>query len=67
MKNGIVERSGPTPNVVITCNDSTFISLAGKTLTPEFAFMRGLMKIKGPLKEALKVKTLLDLAYKLRT
>lgn len=61
-KNNDNTNNKKNPPVVISCTDETFCSLIDKRLTPEFAFMRGLLKIKGPMKIALKVKILLDLA-----
>ncbi len=46
----------------IICSDSTFAALAKGKISPEFAYMRGTLKIKGQVNAALKVKTLLSLA-----
>ena len=51
--------------VTITCVDQTFLSLSDGSLSPEYAYMRGLMKIKGSMGVAMKVKSLLELAAKL--
>ena len=47
--------------VTISCNDETFNSLANGSLSTEYAYMRGLLSIKGSMGLALKVKTLLEL------
>lgn len=44
----------------IICSDSTFAALSKGKISPEFAYMRGTLKIKGQLNAALKVKTLLS-------
>lgn len=46
-----------TYNVKITCSDSTFLSLVRGKTSPEFAFMRGLLKVKGQVATAMKLKT----------
>lgn len=43
----------------IICSDSTFSALSQGKMSPEVAYMRGILKIKGQLNAALKVKTLL--------
>lgn len=47
--------------VTISCDDETFKSLANGSLSTEYAYMRGLLSIKGSMGLALKVKTLLEL------
>jgi len=47
--------------VIISCDDSTFKSLTNGSLSTEYAYMRGLLKIKGQMGIAMKVKTLLEL------
>ena len=50
----------------IICSDATFIALANGKISPEFAYMRGTLKIKGKVNAALKVKSLLSLAASLK-
>ncbi len=50
------------PNVLLICSDKTFLSLSNGSLSPEFAYMRGLLKIKGQMAVAMKVKALLAVA-----
>jgi len=47
--------------VVVSCNDETFMSLTNGSLSTEYAYMRGLLSIKGSMGLALKVKILLEL------
>lgn len=49
-------------DAVILCTDKTFVELASGDTSPEFAYMRGLLKVKGHVTAALKVKSLLSLA-----
>jgi len=49
-------------DAVILCTDKTFVGLATGKTSPEFAYMRGLLKVKGQVTAALKVKSLLSLA-----
>lgn len=48
------------PNVTLSCSDATLLSLSTGSLSPEYAYMRGLLQIKGQMGVALKVKTLLN-------
>ena len=54
--------SSSRPNVLLVCSDMTFLSLTNGSLSPEFAYMRGLLKIKGQMAVAMKVKALLSVA-----
>ena len=47
--------------VIISCSDETFKSLTTGSLSTEYAYMRGLLKIKGSMGLAMKVKILLEL------
>lgn len=46
-------------NVILSCSDDTLIKLTNGSLTPEYAYMRGWLKIEGQMGVALKVKLLL--------
>ena len=48
------------PNVTLICSDATLISLSNGSLSPEYAYMRGLLQVKGQMGVALKVKLLLN-------
>jgi putative sterol carrier protein len=48
--------------VSIHCTDDTLLSLASGKLSAEGAFLRGLLKVKGRMAVALKVKSLLAIA-----
>lgn len=54
--------SSPRPEVSIHCTDDTLLSLASGKLSAEGAFLRGLLKVKGRMAVALKVKSLLAIA-----
>jgi hypothetical protein len=56
---------GKKVHVTISSSDETFRSLMTGQLSPESAYMRGLMRIKGPLGVALRVKALLKFAAKI--
>ena len=47
--------------VIISCTDETFKSLTTGSLSTEYAYMRGLLKVKGSMGLAMKMKTLLEL------
>lgn len=47
------------PNVTLICSDATLLSLSTGALSPEYAYMRGLLQIKGQMGVAMKVKALL--------
>jgi putative sterol carrier protein len=47
------------PNVTLTCSDETLLSLSTGALSPEYAYMRGWLQIKGQMNVAQKVKKLL--------
>lgn len=50
------------PNVTLVCSDKTLSALSRGSLSPEFAYVRGQLKIKGQMGVAMKVKALLELA-----
>ena len=54
------------PYVVLSCSDTTFLALASGESSSEFAYMRGLLKIKGSMGAALKVKALLERSAKMK-
>ena len=59
--------SGEKPNVTLICSDETLLSLSTGALSPEYAYMRGLLQVKGQMGVALKVKLLLlDVASSLK-
>lgn len=47
------------PNVTLTCSDETLVKLSAGGLSPEYAYMRGLLQIDGQMNVAMKVKKLL--------
>jgi putative sterol carrier protein len=47
------------PNVTLTCSDDTLSKMASGDLSPEYAYMRGWLQIKGQMGVAQKVKKLL--------
>lgn len=47
------------PNVTLICSDETLTKLASGALSPEYAYMRGWLQIKGQMGVAQKVKKLL--------
>lgn len=47
------------PNVTLICSDETLLSLSTGDLSPEYAYMRGWLQIKGQMGVAQKVKKLL--------
>lgn len=47
------------PNVTLICSDETLTKLASGALSPEYAYMRGFLQIKGQMGVAQKVKKLL--------
>ena len=54
------------PEASILCSDETLVALAAGKMSAEGAFLRGLLKIKGRMAVASKVKTLLEYANKSR-
>lgn len=48
------------PKVTITLTDATFMALCSGSLSAEYAYMRGKMKVRGEIKTALKAKSLLE-------
>lgn len=52
------------PSTTISCTDEKWLLIATGSLSPEYAYMRGFMKIDGSMGNALKVKTLLALLTK---
>lgn len=49
-------------SALIICSDETFVQLSSGSLSPEFAYMRGLLSVKGNMPAALKIKSLLSMA-----
>ena len=49
------------PKVTIKCSDSTLIKLIDGSLSPEYAYLWGDMKIRGKMDEAIKLKRLIAL------
>ena len=47
------------PNVTLICSDDTLLKLSTGDLSPEYAYMRGFLQIKGQMGVAQKVKKLL--------
>jgi len=47
------------PNVTLTCSDGTLLSLADGSVSPEYAYMRGWLRVDGQMGIAMKVKLLL--------
>lgn len=54
------------PHAVLTCQDKTIIDLFKGSLSPEFAYMRGKLKLQGQMGAALKIKSLLELSKNLK-
>lgn len=48
------------PHLKLYCSDNTFISLSTQKISPEIAYMRGLLKIKGNMGIAVRVRSLLN-------
>ncbi len=46
--------------VLIACSDDTFMALSTKKISPEMAYMRGLIQVKGNVSAISKVKELLS-------
>jgi putative sterol carrier protein len=61
-KSSTVMKANPDtkPDVKLYCSDETFLALARGQTSPEMAFMRGLLKIKGPVSIATRIRSLLD-------
>lgn len=53
------EKQADGPNVTLVLSDDTLMKLSTGALSPEYAYMRGWLEIKGQMGVALKVKTLL--------
>mmetsp|Transcript_33383 Transcript_33383/g.73542 ORF Transcript_33383/g.73542 Transcript_33383/m.73542 type:complete len:116 (+) Transcript_33383:266-613(+) len=49
----------PAPNVTLQLSDASLLDLASGNLSPEYAYMRGLLKVQGQMGVALKVKNIL--------
>jgi len=49
----------PNPNITITVKDEDFVAIAGGTMDPAGAFMKGKIKIKGDMGLAMKLQSLL--------
>ena len=47
------------PNVTLSCSDGTLLSLADGSVSPEYAYMRGWLRVDGQMGVAMKVKQLL--------
>lgn len=58
-----VDFSAPAlkPKVTITVSDETLVELTSGRLSPEYAYLRGKMKIRGQINTALKLKSLLEM------
>lgn len=56
------EADSKTVDCTLVLEDSTVLSLLKKELSPEYAYMRGLLKIRGQMGAAMKVKNLLDVS-----
>ena len=54
------------PHAVLTCQDKTIIGLFKGSISPEFAYMRGQLKLQGQMGAALKIKGLLELSKTLK-
>lgn len=59
----------PLPSVPVEarvlCADSTFAALAAGRVGPEFAYMRGLLRVRGDVSAALRVKGFMAMAAQL--
>lgn len=53
------EKQAERPNVTLGLSDDNLVKLSTGALSPEYAYMRGWLDIKGQMGVALKVKTLL--------
>lgn len=53
------EKQADRPNVTLILSDENLVKLSTGALSPEYAYMRGWLEIKGQMGVALKVKSLL--------
>lgn len=60
MQTDIKANPDTKPDVKIYCSDDTFLALVRGQTSPEMAFMRGILKIKGPVSIATRIRSLLE-------